>query len=236
MTIEPSTLHLIIELFTGFAFAEIGTAALRLQRIVKARVGPGAEISEAVWLTLFSFTMALLNWSHAILAVSNVPASLDDFIPVTWLVGKLLYVPFIMAIAISLNKPKPYISFTLPILLITVIYLLGPVEYGASGEGTLGRPLELIPAIMALSGLVELWRRETLPRHKWIAFSLVAFLIAQLIMVFSSRLFDDPFMVAHWVQLLAALLFVPYGVVFSESVSATLHKINTQRVINGRLR
>lgn len=150
-------------------------------------------------LFLTAFLMAVLDFLHGYLAVFGVVEDLAFFIPITWLIGKVLF-HFMLLFFNTATRLPSWSYFMIGVVTTCIMIALeyAHAVYYVQG-GLIGRPWELIAVCFGIVGVIK----ELYWRHEYSYFLISAHgvgIITSLVMVFSLVLFDTAFDIAHWLH------------------------------------
>lgn len=230
---QGSTIHLMTEWTTLlFALGTFLTVALRFSRDGEA---PALVVAAGLLLA------GLGDGVHAIQSAGFLPAPRDpdQWCAANWSVSRTLSLVLLAYGGLCMQSGRACRRgwrFAVPVVVtigvvLSVTTYLTSLSFGTTvtfPDAAVTRPLDLVPAVMALALLVALqypaeswWRRSCLGGGIYL--SLVPFLLGQLLLAFGTRSeFDGPFLVAHLLQLAVfGLPFVGAILDYGESLQRT---------------
>ena len=154
-------------------------------------------------------TIRILDITHAILAVSSFGG---DFIPKTWLIGRIMF-PLICIYVIRepIKNTKWIVLFVWMLVLAFAWGILSSGTYYLPGY-VLGRAWELVPLALCAGALFYLYNSGRRFGSSGLRMAMTASLsiavCMQFVMSFAQFNFDSYFAQAHFLQILSALPFV----------------------------
>ena len=169
------------------------------------------RLPELFWLEAWAGFGVLFTFIHIVLASSGI-ANLESIIPLTYLPERISDSIFALFAVFPPRSAKKYANNLLGVSSFLILFFVAAGVYAFSHiahfPGVIGRPQELIqviPAAVVFGRLLDMKKGF----GKFLKWSTLATLVGGSVMLFSHKVFDPAFDVAHWLKI------VSYGIVYA---------------------